>query len=49
MHIPVEGQIHATFPDQNLKGERGGEGGCVDNSINNQSPKKFYEANRFVK
>ena len=25
MHISVEVQIHATLPDQNLKGERGSE------------------------
>ena len=46
MHIPVEAQIHATLFYQNLKGERGG---WVDNSISNQSPKKFYKANRSVK
>ena len=36
----------ATLSDQNLKGERGE---WVDNSISNQSPNKFYQANRFVK
>ena len=46
VHILAEAQICATLPDQNLKGERGG---WVDNSISNQSPRKLYQANRFVK
>ena len=44
MHISAEAQTYATLPNQNLKGERGG---WVDNSISNQNPNKFYQANRF--